>query len=312
MKPIGFTVVSKDDFWQEKAIGLKNNLNQHAIDLEIFTVDLDRCDDYSQMRRYYRMKDEAFLDFASQQNRRVWLLDAEIRIIKPIPTDWIDADISVIFSKDIPYRHKDGRMCYMDTGESIFDRTGVIAYKHAVDIAIEASTDSPYYDVEAFLHITMKNDFISETIAMDRMKSDGLARASRGNWYNSNTVLVHPYDHNWRTSQLELNNGIETYRLSEKDFFNHFYPGDQRMANMIYDALESDAINDQRWLSMPVCKFPAAGYVKMLSAIAPKRLSKSYAKLNLPCYRIADWIFCPNIRLAAPESEWIERAYFLD
>lgn len=312
MKPIGFTVASRDDFWQEKAYELKNNLSTQGIELVIHTIDIGQCDDYSLMRHYYLMKDRAFIDFASQTQRRVWLLDAEIRLIAPIPKEWIDSDSSVIFFKDIPYRHKDDKMCFIDTGESIFDSAGKDAYKRAVDIAFDAAGNSSYYDVEAFLHTTLTSSYIKEKIGMDRMLSDGYPRASRGRWYELNSVLIHPYDHNWKTSQKFVERNMEIYRLSRKDFLNHFSPGDKILAYMINDLLKAEISMDQRWLSLPISRFAEGGYVKQLCDMLPSSLPRMYSKLKYPCYLIADWIICPTLKLLADSKEWNQRAYFLD
>ena len=311
MKPIGFTVVSKDDFWQQKAYELRDVLKERNIDLVICSLAVDRCSKHEEKYSYYHMKDCAFIDFASQEKRAVWLLDAEIRLVGEIPNIWLEGK-SVIFHKDITAKLKNDLPCVIDTGESIFDHNGVIAYKAAVEMAEEAYKQGDQYDVEAYLHTTLGVDFIRETIAMDRMRSDGLARASRGSWYATNTVIIHPYDHNWQMSLISYQSGIEMHKIASKDFINHFAPNDLGLAMKVFDLLDKHITNNEKWLSLPRNKFTGAGYSVPLSDMLPKTLPKFYSKSNHLCYLIADWVICPELRLLAPKREWNECAYFLD
>ena len=311
MKPIGFTVVSNDDFWQEKAHGLRQNLVDKGLDLEICTLAVGRCTKHEEKYSYYHMKDSAFIDFAREAKRCVWLLDAEVRFVGQIPDKWLEGR-SVIFHKDIPPKLKDERSCYMDTGESIFDPASALAYKSAMDMALEAAKRGGQYDVEAYLHLTMDDSFIKETIAMDRRKANISARASRGSWHEDNTVIVHPYDHNWQMSLISSEAGIEIHRLSSRDFINHFSPSDKILACKVSNLLDSNISVNDRWLSLPLTKFAGGGYVKQLCDMLPLSLPRIYSKLRHPCYLIADWIICPSLKLLANRQEWNQRAYFLD
>jgi hypothetical protein len=79
---------------------------------------------------------------------------------------------------------------------------------------------------------------------LDYNRSDiSLAKATRGHWKNKNTVLTHPYLHNWNT---------DNYKIYSKSFFrNHFEPTESvKIVDAVILGLEKKNSSINYWKSL--------------------------------------------------------------
>jgi hypothetical protein len=302
---IAFTNISDDPYWCEQAEGLRQNLYSFGIDLVINKQPVAKATDLVSLQDQYHRRDAAFVDFASRERRRVLYLDAEVRMHKSLPQHWMD-DITVAFyfyGRKITSKGVDG-IDYefaINTGQGIWNKDGKHAYEKTIIQALEHLDKLGFYDEEAFIASNL-GPHIREELCMERRYDYGCA-ATRGFWITENTVFTHPYLHNINHYYKGINS-LEMTFITEEFFLAHFSPTDLPLADKVMNLLQ-EGKNDS-WTTE---NLPLEGLTFSLNTQPPKFLPKHLKKSNAPCYMILDWIFCPNLMLTAPISEWDNNAW---
>ena len=306
-KPIGLTVISNEAVHLELADGLRENLAEFGYDLVIHIVDKDKANDWQSLQNWYQIKDEAFVEFASQEKRRTWLLDSEVRIVRDLPTRCIDSDKSVIFYTD------DDLKIYppINTGQCIFSRDMIPFYAQSIQIAKEKKEANlmPSYNVEYVLLDLDIPQHIKELISFDRRIADKDSICSRGLFVNDKTCITHPYLHN---VSLYMDEPEDIPLLTPRTFLNHFSPFDYDLALKILDLMKRRIDDFASWRSLPLQRFVhKKQFVSYFSEICPKNIDNNLKNRNHMCFCIGDWYFCPKLRMAGPKKYWSEYAYQL-
>lgn len=308
---IAFTVVSKDDFWQEKASQLKDHLRSHNIELVICSLDDPPSTSLDDRSRYYYLKDSNFIEFARQeQRRRIWLIDAEVRLVRPLPKEWIESNKSVIFYHDINTRSDEDRI--VNVGHCIFDRPFVKLYKQAIELAQAAkNSGNETYDIERHIHKIPFPNHIKTVICMDRRKAtpDCKSTASRGSFVSDHTILTHPYDHNFKLRPKSL--PALTADMDIDSFYNHFSPHDITIAHTVCDLLLKGNDDHAFWSKLDIDRFDNGLHMATLGSMLPQEMNHRVFMLPFLCYSLLGWIFCPRLQLLAPKDDWVTRAYKL-
>lgn len=313
MTPIvAFTVVSKDDFWQEKADQLKHHLSKHGIDLVICSLDDPPVNSRDDRPRYYYLKDINFVDFAKQdRRRRIWLIDAEVRLVRPLPSTWLESPKSVIFYHDVHTNSNEDRI--INTGHCIFDRSFIKFYAQAIEMAKAAAPTEGSYDIERHIHKIPLPDHIKEIICMDRIRAVPGCRstASRGLFVLDKTILTHPYHHNFRNRTKNAYYSLVP-AIDKEAFYDHFSPLSLATACKVADLLLACNDDLDAWNQLGIDGFDNGELVKSFNKIMPESLNQN-GSLSRPykCYTLLDWIFCPKLQLFAPRDEWPQRSYKL-
>jgi hypothetical protein len=169
---------------------------------------------------------------AINRHDKVMRLDAEVRMHRSLPDDWLDND-NVLFE---PYPMiKDPFYIAINTGQMILGRSG----KHFLEILIEcmlgmippdgdtrlpASGEMHQIEDELPSSIAIrlsKIKFAKERLCYDRRLSANCS-ANRGSWLEESTVLTHPAVHNWDWPGAGLSK-VEG-KLGHRNFINHFAP----------------------------------------------------------------------------------------
>lgn len=303
--------MSADDFWQSTAIDLKHHLAEHGLELVIHTEDNQPANNYLERYQHYRRKDQTFVDFASQESRRCWLLDAEVRLIKPLPTSWLDSDQSVLFYTD----HNSIRgYPAVNTGQSIWAPDMVPIYAESIQLAneIEASNTDILYDVEDVIPLLQLPGHIRALISTDRRNADPAAECSKGTFINANTCLIHPHQHNFVQEYNQTSISMSNIpRLKERDFLNHFSASDFMLAQQVFATVMAKDDSAESWFKFDLDGFEDTSLTRFLKNMIPSRLPFVGKYAHAKCYALKDWIFCPALSLAAPREDWSTHAYQL-
>ena len=306
-----FTYVSADDFWQVTALELKEHLAAHGLDLVIHTEPNHPAGTYLERYKHYRRKDQTFVDFASQESRRCWLLDAEVRLIRSLPSSWLERNESVLFYTD----HNSIRgYPAVNTGQSIWAQDMIPIYRESIDLANEIADEDTdiLYDVEDVIPLLQLPKHMRALISTDRRNADPAAECSKGTFINGNTCLIHPHQHNF---SQEYNQTIVSWsnipRLKERDFLNHFSPLDFPLAQHVFELVLNKDDSMDSWFDLDLDGFEDTSLSTFLSKIVPSQLSFVAKYAHAKCYALQGWIFCPALSLAAPKDEWYNRAYQL-
>ena len=306
-KPIGLTVISNEDFHLELADGLRENLATFGYDLIIHIVDKDKANDWQALQNWYQIKDETLIEFASQEKRRIWLLDSEVRIVRDLPTRCIDSNESVIFYTD----PNDKIYPPINTGQCIVSRDMIPFYAQSIQMAKAAKeANIMEYNVEYFLPDLDLPPHVKELISFDRRIADSNSICSRGLFVNDNTCITHPYLHN---VSLYMDEPEDIPLLTPRTFLNHFSPFDYNLALKVLDLMVHNIDDIASWRSLPLQRFGSKKqFVSYFYQICPKNITSDYLKTReYLCFCVGDWYFCPRLRMAGPKKYWLEYAYQL-
>lgn len=292
---IAYVTVTEDDFWQSQAQELQHNLGEFGLELYIDTVNRDRIESFD-LDSKYSMCDHAFIEFAEQESRRVLLLNAEIRMHRPMPQDWIDSGLSVIFYNK-PRLGTD-----INNGQGIWDKSGVAAYRRAMDIVRERGLTQEEVEENT---VEWLGPHVRASMSLDRFVEPD-ADATRGYWRGPSTVFTHPYIDGLalRASRTMLIDPVTKIPLlRHRDLINHFSPDDEQLTRTVYDHMLHN--KSARWSTADL---PIAGPVTDINTDAPGNLDIAPGSNHL-VYKIADWKFCPSLGLCAPVIDWARSAY---
>ena len=303
---VAFTNISQDPYWCDQAEGLKENLKRFNIDLVINKIQKDAANDDDSLRDHYMHRVEGFLDFGRSETRRVFFLDAEVRMHQPLPVRWLD-NVNVAFhvhGRTINLTGIDGKTYTLaiNTGQGIWNKSGQMDFRRAFDQALDSLDKLGYYEEEAFIKDHL-GDHLVEKLSLDRF-SDVDCAAARGFWVNDHTILTHPYLHNIKFF-FSNPNRLGINRITKEFFVAHFSPDDLTLARKIAKLLRSGK-DLEKWSTN---ELPIEEITFPISARPPKFLPDQIKNSDANCYKIKDWFFCPQLLLTAPISEWDNNAY---
>lgn len=291
---IAYVTVTEDAFWQGQAAELKDNLAAFGLELYIDTVSKTKIES-NDLESKYHMCDHAFVKFAQQESRRILLLNAEIRMHKPLPQAWIDSDSSVIFY------NKPRLGVDINNGQGIWNKNGVAAYQRAMDIV--SSNDWPQEDVEDNT-VQWLEPHIKASMSLDRFAEPD-ADATRGYWVGSKTIFTHPYIDGLSLrskKHKQLDPVTKMPLLRHRDFINHFSPNDDAVLRSVYQQLVS--------LQKSIKGVALDATVVELEMDLPGNLTIKPKSTHL-VYQVAGWKLCPSLGLVAPKEDWASQAWRL-
>jgi len=310
---IAFTLATEDDFWQSQAYSLKENLKKFGLELIIGNMG-DRAVDVSSYNDAWGIKDNAFFDFASQEKNRILFLDAEVRMHRHLPQQWLDDHRSVLFESkparvDYTGFNRRSRIdvlwpeTVINTGQGIWDKAGVDAYKKGIEYArSEDIVDGHGFHYPEPWIYQFIDDYIPACLSWDREQLPD-AEASRGVWISGSTIFTHPMLH-----RIEIFHKTNN-KLGKKRFLNH-YRYDLANGLKICDKLKTVSSWDPADIKLDLVK--NHGYVFPLNQRPPENLSPSIKRRNFLCYSSGGWIFCPVIGFLSPCDLWDKFAMEFD
>ncbi len=310
---IAFTLATEDDFWQSQAYSLKENLKKFGLELIIGNMGA-RAVDTSSYNDAWGIKDNAFFDFASQEKNRILFLDAEVRMHRHLPQHWLDDRRSVLFESkavrvnyngfnrrsriDVPWPEN-----IINTGQGIWDKAGVDAYKKGVEYArSEDIVDGNGFHYPEPWISQFIDDYIPACLSWDREQLPD-TEATRGVWVTGSTIFTHPMLH--RIEILRKSNN----RIGKKRFLNH-YQSDLANGLKICEQMKTVSSWDPADIKLDL--LDNYGYVFPLNQRPPENLSPSIKRRNFLCYSSGGWIFCPMIGFLSPCDLWDKFAMEFD
>lgn len=238
MTPIGITFV--DDKFLPVAQEQQRNFNSFGLEHHIIKINSN-----SYGIELWTELIDATID-AVRKYGKILKVDAEVRIEKELPKCWLKANNVFFFIEPVitkPY------YIALNTGQIILDDSS-LCFLHYQKILTESLippnyTGQLYFDDEDMTAPAIKLSrvqYIKEIIDYERSDSSK-ARATRGYWKNDNTVLTHPFFHNWNTTN---------HFIPAKMFFrNHFTPFESvQKVDAALLGLEKGVLANSYWQSI--------------------------------------------------------------
>lgn len=217
---------------------------------------------------------------------KVLRLDAEVRIHKPLPNDWLTNE-NVLF-QSLPIT-KYPFYIAINTGQMILSESS-LNFWHILkecmlsmippdnDTSLPHSGDGHFIEDEwpSCMAIRLsKIKFKQEYLCYDRRLNANCA-ANRGLWVESNTILTHPGIHNWE--MIGAGQYWKFEELNHQIFINHFAPTKPiKEVEFIAKLMLDRNSNENIW-------------------------NKIAIKLDDNLYKIENWIFNPKKGLVALEG----------
>ena len=299
---VAFASISDDDYWNGQAEELRDNLRPLGIDLVVAHNRSPQAKVARDLNIHYSERDNNFIDFCSTERRRILYLDAEVRLLRPLPAAWMD-DVSVVFYHHGREMFSNNRRCFINTGQGIWNKDGQGWYKLAADRAAAEISSMGYYEEEAFLHEYL-GDHIKARLCMDRRSDDG-CEATRGFWKTKDTVINHPYLQNI-SYYFRDENKLGIPAITEEFFVAHFSPHDINTADMIWQRMITGDARTWKSDGLPIDE------VVTLGKDYPGNLTKRSSLDPLICYSSLGWKFCPALKLLSPIDQWNSTAWTID
>ena len=310
---IAFTLATEDDFWQSQAYSLRENLKKFGLELIIGKMGATAVD-VSSYNDAWSIKDNVFFDFASQEKNRILFLDAEVRMHRHLPQQWLDDHRSVLFEVN-PVRvdgygfNRRSRIKLLfpnsiNTVQGIWDKAGIDAYKKGVEYARSEDIvdDLGFHYPEPWIKQFI-DDYIPAVLSFDRVQFPD-AEATRGVWVTGSTIFTHPMLH-----RIEIFRRSNNNKIGKNKFLNH-YQYDLANGLKICDKLKTASSWDPVDIKLDLLE--NYGYVFPLNQRPPENLSPSIKRRNFFCYSSGGWIFCPRIGLLSPCDLWDKFAMEFD
>lgn len=273
MKPVVITFV--DDKMLPYAEAQAENVKQFGLEHRIFR--LNDVDAYSPALwlRMFDLTVESIIEHG-----KIFRLDAEVRLQKPLPQSWLDND-NVFFQ---PYPYTKWPYYVMNTGQIIIGKSGLEfcrMFKECMLSLIPPTStvdDTDFYFDDEFpanfaLRLSGVN-FVQEYLQLDRRDFKECS-ANRGIWINESTVLTHPTLHNWSYQGAAM--FPSEGKVNEMVVINHF-EGEVDLATMV-TKLVIDRNAGNIW-------------------------NKIAEKVNDSWYFCGNWYFEPSTGLCAPAEAW--------
>ena len=188
-------------FVDEKFMGLaleqKVNFNSFGVNHEIIQI---------REKRYNIMLWMDLIDYtidAIRKYKKIFRVDSEIRLLKPLPKDWDTNDNVLFFIEPIclnPW------YVAINTGHMILSESAIpfLECLKTMTLALIPPTyagELLTFDDEDLTSPALavsQIPYLKEIIDYDR-SDESTARCTRGSWYTEHTVFTHPFLHNWNT-----------------------------------------------------------------------------------------------------------------
>lgn len=193
------------------------------------------------------------------QHGKIFRVDAEIRMHRPLPAAWLDAD-NVLFQ---PWPLiKEPFYVAINTGHMILSQQGIgflETLKECMLAMIPPDGDTNLVTKGKEHHIEdewpsgiairlSKLRFLQERLCHDRRLGANCA-ISRGLWLEENTVLTHPGIHNWDWAGAGLNHDMA--QVLHPVFVNHYAPSwDVKKVDLVAKLLHLKNGNVNLWTSL--------------------------------------------------------------
>lgn len=238
MYPIGITFVDNKflPFAQEQ----QKNFNNFGLEHHIIPINSNGYD----IKLWTELIDATIS--AVKKYGKILKVDAEVRIEKEIPDYWAKANNVFFFIEPIitkPY------YVALNTGQIILDESS-LEFLHYQKLLTE-SLIPPNYNGKLYFDdedmtapaIKLSNvEYFKEIIDYNR-SDNSRAKATRGWWKTKDTVLTHPFFHNWNT---------QDHTIADTVFFkNHFCPNDPvQLVDAAILGIKKGVINNNYWKSI--------------------------------------------------------------
>lgn len=141
------------------------------------------------------------IEYVKRSNTRICIMDPECRIIKPIPTEWINTDYPVIFQKNYyigkAYQYNEEMPCTFIGQPLLCSNKDLNWMQWWYDAVISMEHEGIYPPNESMLVMSLKFNkvkTITKTISYDR-SYQGSYECVKGNWTNNNVIIQHPSLH---------------------------------------------------------------------------------------------------------------------
>lgn len=237
MKAITFV----DSKFESIALAQRDNFQKFGLDHEIKPMPEQSYGIYLWMNLL-----DATID-AIKQHGRIFRVDSEIRLLKPIPSSWQHGNAVLFFIDPIITQP-----CYtaINTGHMILDESS-IPFLQSLKFLTECIIPPDYdgsklgFDDENLSNAAIKLsklEYQRERIDYDRSDTS-TASCSRGDWYTEHTIFTHNFLHNWNTID---------YQMNEWAFFrNHFMPyASVKVVDAAILGLKKKISNKHYWASL--------------------------------------------------------------
>lgn len=178
---------------------------------------------------------------------KIFRVDSEIRLHKPIPQSWKEAQNVLFYIQPIitnPY------LIPINTGHMILSHSGINFIELLYEMTLawippNYSGEKLSWDDEDLTGPAIrvsKINHLCEMMDYER-NDDSHAACTRGSWFTQHTIFTHPFIHNWNT----IAHNIEDRRYLR----NHFCPGESiQVIDAILLGLEKKNTNKNYWLKL--------------------------------------------------------------
>mgnify|MGYP006277031919 CR=1 FL=1 len=178
---------------------------------------------------------------------KIFRVDSEIRLLKPIPSIWRTSDNVLFFIEPIitnPWYHA------INTGHMILSHSSISFLRTLRDMTFALippghSMNRFNFDDEDLAAPAIKIsgiEYVKEIIDYDR-NDDSHAACTRGDWFTDHTIFTHPFMHNWNTG---------AHNIEDRQYLrNHFCPNEKtRVIDAVLLGLEKRNTNKNYWAKL--------------------------------------------------------------
>lgn len=276
MKPVVVTFV--DEKMMSIAAEQSENINQFGLKHEIISI--------PEVKEYDTALWLHLVDLtidAINKHGKIMRLDAEVRIHKPLPQNWLDNDN--VFFQSYPLVKKPYFIA-LNTGQIILGKSGLEFCRTLKEcmLALIPPDGNTYLEgrgehiedeVPSAIAIRLSRvNYVQEYLKMDRM-NDKPCAANRGTWVEDSTILTHPSIHNWEYAGSGLQPVDQVTNMTV--VLNHF-SGDARLAMLIINLM-----------------------MERNDGLIWKKLAED---MGNGWFRAGGWYFEPRSGMCAPEQYW--------
>ena len=253
MRQLKILALGTADYLRTHGLPLQQDCERLGYDFEKITIDDQK--DISNIN--HRILEEMVDYISKKQFQRLCFMDPECRIIAPVPDEWIESKIPVVFFKarnkdgttdpKFTYRSKHGngeRLPCRIIGQPMFiSKQDVDWFKMTLDLSKAASDigNNQYTRNEMFIETALEYnniDYMKEYIIYNR-HANLKHSVVKGTWETSDTVIKHP----------DIYGLFDTKTIAGNPVFGDNPILDQQLLERHTKNLETlDKINNHMWL----------------------------------------------------------------
>ena len=178
---------------------------------------------------------------------KIFRVDSEIRLLRPIPHTWRRADNVLFYIEPIisePYHIP------INTGHMVLSESGIEFLEMLREMTLawippNHGNKKLAFDDEDLAGPAIrisKIDHVREAIDYER-NDDSRAACTRGDWFTDHTIFTHPFMHNWNTG---------AHNIEDRQYLrNHFCPNEKtRVIDAVLLGLEKRNTNKNYWAKL--------------------------------------------------------------